>query len=185
MLPPNPLESTHCLAYNYETMILLLRRFLAIVSACAFVAGAAIYVLSYAGATMEGIFPWAILLHIGIFLLFVPMFFLEYPASQRRTFWKAFAQGRPRWVVPIIAILGLFYGFHFILLLVQGHMASPAIQGGHYVLSDHGRIVKLLTQAEYFRLKGAELRMFSTLWMCFYFILAMYWWFPRVRHLVV
>ena len=134
---------------------------------------------------MERIFPWSILLHVGIFLLFMPMIALEYPAVQRQMFWKSFVQGKPRWIVLAMQLIAFGFAAHFVVFLVQSHMASPAIKDGQYVLSDHGRVVKLLTQAEYFRLKGAELRMFSTAWMCFYFILAVYWWFPRIRYAAV
>jgi hypothetical protein len=41
------------------------------------------------------------------------------------------------------------------------------------------RILKVLSQAEYLCLKEAELRTFSTFVMSIYFVLMMYWWFPR------
>ena len=58
-------------------------------------------------------------------------------------------------------------------------MASPEIINGQYVLNNHGQIVRVLTRYEYLRLKGAELRLFASGWMFFYFVPTMYWWFPR------
>jgi hypothetical protein len=64
------------------------------------------------------------------------------------------------------------------LFLVQSHASAPEIINGQYVLDNHRQIVKVLTQPEYWTLKGAELRIFATGWIFFYFVLTM-WWFPR------
>jgi hypothetical protein len=156
------------------------RRSLAVVSACGFTASVVAYVESYFGASMEEIVRSAILLHIGVFILLLPMFAVEYSGiNDRSFFWKGFAQGRPKWAVSVIKLLGLFFAIHFVLFLVQSHAASPEIINGQYVLNSHGKIVKVLAEPEYLRLKGAELRLFATGWMFFYFVPAMYWWFPR------
>ena len=42
--------------------------------------------------------------------------------------------------------------------------------------------MKTLTQAEFYKLKGAELRLFATGWMFFYFVPTAYWWFSRTKH---
>jgi len=130
-------------------------------------------------------FRWAIALHVGVFALLLPMYAVEYRALNNRSFfWKAFAQGLPSWVVPAIKLLGLFFAVHFVLFLAQSHAAAPEIKDGEYVLNNHGKIVKVLTESEYLRLKGAELRLFATGWMFFYFVPTMYWWFPRGRQQV-
>jgi len=132
---------------------------------------------------MDGLFQWALLLHMGIFILVLPMFALEYSSIRNRVFfWKGFRQGRPTWTVPAITLIGLFFFSHFAFFLIQSHAASPEIKDGDYVLNNHGHIVKLLTHGEYLALKGAELRLFATGWIFFYFVLTMYWWFPRIRH---
>lgn len=43
--------------------------------------------------------------------------------------------------------------------LVQSHAASPELKNGGFVLNNHGQIVKVLTQSEYLKLKGEELRL--------------------------
>jgi hypothetical protein len=160
-------------------MIIAVRRLLALVAGCGFVASFVIYIGSYVGTTMDNLARWPVVLHIGVFFLLVPMFAVEHSALRERTFWKSFAQGLPKWVAPGIKLLGLFCIIHFVLFLVQSHAASPQIKDGQYVLNDHGRIVTVLTEPEYLRLKGAELRLFATGWMFFYFVSTMYWWFPR------
>jgi len=163
-------------------MILVIRRILAVLAACGLIAGVFAYLGSYVGTTMDSLFRWAIILHIGIFILLLPMYALDYEAVKGRTFfWKGFSQGMPKWIVPTITLLGVFFGIHFFLFLIQSHAASPEIKNGEYVLNNHANIVKVLTQREYFSLQGAELRLFATGWIFFYFVLATYWWFPRNR----
>ncbi|MFY9909955.1 MAG: hypothetical protein WCF22_07060 [Candidatus Sulfotelmatobacter sp.] len=163
-------------------MILAIRRVLAVLAACGLVTSAFVYIGSYVGMTMDGLFRWAFVLHVGVFILLLPMFALEYSALNARTFfWKGFAEAMPKWVVPTIKLLGVFFTIHFLLFLIQSHAASPQIKSGEYVLDNHGQIVKVLTQREYLGLKGAELRLFATGWMFFYFVPAAYWWFPRNR----
>jgi hypothetical protein len=161
-------------------MISTFRRFFAVLSACGLAASAIVYVASYLGATMDSLSRWAFVLHIGVFILLLPMYAVEYSSIKDRTFfWAGFAQGVPKWVVRSIKLLGLFFIFHFVWFLVQSHAASPELKNGGFVLNNHGQIVKVLTQSEYLKLKGEELRLFATGWMFFYFVPTMYWWFPQ------
>ena len=129
---------------------------------------------------MDALFPWAVILHVGVFLLLIPMHGLEWSAIQERTFyWKGFSALMPKWVVPAIKLIGVFCMANFALFLIQSHAASPEIINGEYVLNNHGEIVRVLTRLEYLHLKGAELRLFASGWMFFYFVPTMYWWFPR------
>ena len=64
--------------------------------------------------------------HIGIFVLLLPMYVVNYSTLRQRTFlWKGFARGIPRWVVPSIKLLALFFAVHFVLFLTQSHVSSP------------------------------------------------------------
>jgi hypothetical protein len=199
-------------------MALVLRRILAALAGCGLVTSIAAYVGTFGGTTLDTFMPWPFVLHVGVFLLLVPMVAIESSPFNFKTpawiwfsggrpiergsfswkgyaqgapvwgetfYWKQFSQGMPKWVVPTIKLLGLFFFFHFILFLVQSQAASPQIEDGQYVLNNHGQIVQALTQLEYFRLKGAELRMFAAGWIFFYFVPAMYWWFPRGRQVSV
>jgi hypothetical protein len=163
-------------------MVPVVRKSLAIVSASGLFASIVIYIASYRGATMDGIARWAIVLHIGIFVLLLPMYAVEYSAIRQRTFFsKGFARGMPGWVVPGIRWLALFFTVHFVLFLTQSHASAPEIKNGEFVLNDHGKIVKTLTRSEFYKLKGGELRLFATGWMFFYFVPTAYWWFPRTE----
>ena len=129
---------------------------------------------------MDGMFRWAMLLHIGVFALLIPMYGVEYSAIKNSKFmWDAIWRGLPKWALRATQIVFLFFAAHFVLFLVQSHAASPEIINGQYVLSNHGEIVKELTESQYRWLKGSELRLFATGWLSFYVALALYWWFPR------
>jgi hypothetical protein len=194
-------------------MVLVFRRFLAVLAGCGLATSIAVYVQSFRGTTFDSLKPLSfVLLHLGVFVLVVPMVAIEFSSFsfekppwiwfsggrpiergsfswkgyaqgasvwEETFYWKQFSQGMPKWVVPTIRILGLFFIFCFILFLVQSHAASPQIEDGQYVLNNQGQIVKVLTQLEYFKLKAAELRMFAAGWVFFYFVPTMYWWFPR------
>jgi hypothetical protein len=59
------------------------------VSVSGLLASIVIYIASYRGATMDGIARWAIVLHLGIVVLLLPMYAVEYSTVRQRTFfWK-------------------------------------------------------------------------------------------------
>jgi hypothetical protein len=163
-------------------MILAIRKSIAVLAACGLAASASTFIGSYLGMTMDSISRWAVVLHIGIFILFVPICLLNYSSvKDRNLFWIEFSKGIPKWVVPAIKLLGLFFAIHFLLFLIESHAASPRIKDGQYVLDSHGQILQVITKREYLHLKGAELRLFATGWMFFYLLTLAYWWFPRSR----
>jgi hypothetical protein len=131
-------------------MIQVVRRGLVTVSVCGLIASVVIYIASYRGATMDGIARWAIVLHIMVFVLLLPMYAFEYSTVRQRTFfWKGFAQGMPKWVVHSIKLLALFFAVHFVLFLMQSHASTPDVKNGEYALDDHGKIVKILTSRSF------------------------------------
>jgi hypothetical protein len=87
--------------------------------------------------------------------------------------------GRPRWVLRSTQILFLIFVGFFLAFMVSSREAAPEIANGEYVLSDHGKIVRYISEKEYFLLKASKLRLFASGWMVFYYPLTMLWWFPR------
>ena len=160
--------------------MIFLRKLLAWPAAFGLAASACIFIWSFLGGTMDRLGVRFVWLSLGIFLLLLPMFAVEHVAVRNRTFfWKEFGAARPNWIIPAIKILGLFFFINFGVFLLAGHAASPEIKNGAYVLNNHGQIIRTLTQPEYLRLKGGELRLFASGWMFFYFVALTYWWFPR------
>jgi hypothetical protein len=164
----------------YTLPMIFFRRLLAGVAALGLAATACIFFWSFLGGSMDKLGMWFVWLHLGAFLLILSMFAVESRAIRNRTFfWKEFGAVRPGWIVPAIKVLGLIFAINFTVFLVAAHGASPAIKDGAYVLNNHGQIIQTLTQMEYARLKGAELRLFASAWVFFYFVVLTYWWFPR------
>ena len=156
------------------------RGFLALLSACGIAACIPVYIESFSGATIDNSWRWLLLLGIGVFAVGMPIHILEYPSSKNWNFyWKEFARGMPSWVVAFECLLVLVVIAHFVWYYLQGGFGVPGIKDGEYVLDNRGRILKVLTQAEYFTLQEAQLRIVASLIISSYFMPMMYWWFRR------
>src|SRR5580698_1764834 len=147
-------------------MVQVIRRSLEFASVCGLLASILIYIASYLGATMESIAYAAIVLHGGIFVTLLATSVVQY---KDHPFWRSNRIKPPKPVARAMTVLALFFAFHFFLFLVQSHGAAPAIRDGEYVLNNHGHIIGVITQAEFVKLKAAELRLFATGWIFFYF----------------
>jgi hypothetical protein len=163
-----------------------MRRILGVMGAFGLSASTAAFIGSFLGLTLDKMGKWMFLLHGGIFLLFLPMVAIEYPAIRANVFFgQEFERGKPRWVISGINASFILFVIIFVLFLVLSRAASPEIQNGQYVLNNHGDIIRVLSENEYLRLKGWELRMFASGWMCFYLPITVYWWYPRTRKLML
>jgi hypothetical protein len=157
-----------------------IRRFFAFLSACGIAASVLVYIESFSGAAINNSWRWEILLGAGVVALGISIHILEYPSSNNRSFyWKGFERGIPRWVIRSNYLLMLIVIVHFAWYFLLGGFGMPTIKDGQYVLDNHGRILKVLTQAEYLSLNEAQLRIFATLMIACYFMPMMYWWFRR------
>jgi len=151
-----------------------MRKAFAIAAAPGFVAGIYIFTASFFGLTMDKLGAKAILLHLGIFALAVPLVFVDRWSTGANPF-----TGKPRWVLRSMQILFVLFVAQFFVFLALSHAASPEIINGDYVLNSHGKIVGHISERDYLFLKGWELRLFASGWMVFYSALMMHWWFPR------
>jgi len=180
----------------------MLRRFLAVLAGMGLATSLLIYLGTLRGTTLDSFTPWWLMLFAGTFLLNLPMLVLESssfyfktpawiwfsggrpiergsfplkgyakgaPSFEESFFWKEFSRGMPNWIVPTIKLLGFLVLVHFILFVVQTHAAVTQIEDRERILSNHA--------------KAAELRMFAAGWVFFYFVPAVYWWFPRSRNI--
>jgi hypothetical protein len=152
-----------------------MRKVMAIAAAPGLIAGIYIFIASFLGLTMDKLGAKAILLHLGIFALFIPLVIVEQQWSKGGDPFR----GKPRWVVRSMQTLFLLFATVFLAFLALSHAASPEIVHGEYVLNSHGKIVGYISERDYLSLKGWELRLFASGWMVFYYALIMYWWFPR------
>lgn len=156
------------------------RRIFAFLSACGFFASAAGFTSSFFGRQPERTLPWLALLFIGVVVVLLPVFLLEYPTSREPTFfYNGFAKGLPAWVAPCVWILQLVALAQFTWLLYHFGFGVPAIRDGEYVIESRGQILQVISTAEYIALGKAWLRMILTIVASFYFVPMMYWWFRR------
>jgi hypothetical protein len=152
----------------------VMRKVMAVLAAPGLIAGIYIFVASFFGLTMDKLGAKAVLLHLGIFVLFIPLVVAERWGKGVNPF-----LGKPRWVVRSQQILFLLFVAMFFIFLVLSHAASPEIINGSYVLNSHGKIIGYISERDYLFLKGWELRLFASLWIVMYYGLMMHWWFPR------
>ena len=117
---------------------------------------------------------------LGAIVQILPIYILEYPASRRWSFfWKDFVRGMPIWVVACIRVLELTFVAHLVWFALQSGWGVPEILDGQYILGARGHILRVISQAEYLRLREGELRVFSSLVISFYFVHMTYWLFRR------
>ena len=112
---------------------------------------------------------WA--LHIGIFVVFLPAVIANRRAGPEAAPAK---KGRlemsraPRWLQLLTRALFLYALVNFGLFLARTVDGSPEARGGKYVLQNHGRFVRALSEAEFHVYQGYVARGFSGHWMAFY-----------------
>src|SRR4029077_11530358 len=99
-----------------------MRKVIAVVAAPGFIAGIYIFIASFFGLTMDKLGARAVLLHLGIFALAIPLVFVDRWSKGVDPF-----RGKPRWVVRSIQILGLLCVASFFVFLALSHAASPEI----------------------------------------------------------
>ena len=150
-----------------------MRKVMAVAAAPGLIAGVDILIASFFGLTMNQLGRRVLLLHLGVFALFIPLIFIE-----RRHKWVDPFRGKPSWVLRSMKILFLLFVVVFFSFLALSHAAMPDIINGQYVLNSHGKIVGEITERQYLFLKGWELRLFASGWILAYFTAMMDWWFP-------
>jgi len=85
----------------------------------------------------------------------------------------------PGWVFLVGVAVSIYAVLNFALFIVSTQGGIPSIQDGKYVLENHGRLVREITQAEYVAFRANELRGFSGHWLVFYFVPFAYFMFAQ------
>ena len=80
----------------------------------------------------------------------------------------------PRWLLfaCLATFIHPFVNFAMFILLMEG--GSSVVEGGKFILQEHGRKIRDLTKQEFERFRAYELRGFSGHWMVFSIIPATY-----------
>jgi hypothetical protein len=139
----------------------------------------AVHIATFFGVDVSSRFPGVWLLHLGALLVF-GLFML----SAR----GAFANGMklheimdhlPTSAVLAVAAVFAYTVFNFILGTNLARDGSADLAGGQYLLTSHGRVLAHLSELEYHLHRAWELRLFSGLWLIFYFVPTVYFFFWR------
>jgi hypothetical protein len=151
-----------------------MRKVVAIAAVPGLIAGIYVFIASFFGLTMDKLGAKAVLLHLGIFALGIPLAIVERWGKGVNPF-----RGKPPWVLRSMQVFFLLFAAVFVSFLALSHAASPEIINGDYVLNSHGKIVGHISKRDYLFLKGWELRFFASGWIVGYYAMMMYWGFPR------
>lgn len=156
-----------------------MKRTLFFIAVFGWCAGLAVHLLSLMDIDVRAYFEPIWLLHIGIFVVFVPAVFelnknesikeLRKANKKPGSFelYKIIFQNTPNWL-KIIAIAGFLYAVINFLFFMATQGGSPSIKDGQYVLQNHGNILKVLTETEYTHYRANEIKGFSGHWLAFY-----------------
>jgi len=143
--------------------------------------GLTVHLLSLADIDVTEKAPFIWLLHIGIFIVWIPVVldlknneelqaYKQSGMTNRMNpieFYKIVFKETPTWM-SIIAIGGFFYAFINFMFFMSSQSGTPDIKDGQYILQNHGQLIKTLTLQEYHHYKANEVRGFSGHWILFY-----------------
>jgi DNA-directed RNA polymerase subunit RPC12/RpoP len=129
-------------------------------------------VSTFFGVDLQDRFSYFWLLHIGIFVVWIPAVLLQ-PRAAKRSGGKWLAHA-PRWSRAAMPLLIGYCVINFVLFVGRADAGLPQTDGkGGYELRNHGRLVRTITAAEYHAQRAYEVRAFSSTWILFYGIAAM------------
>ncbi len=122
--------------------------------------------LTFVGVDPLQHFPYVWVLHIGIFVVWIPAVWIS---KQTKTSWKSLTKPFPFWMKPLPGILFayMFFNFFFTIFVLQKG-GSPSMINGEKVLQSHHKIIKKLSEEEYHLHQAYEVRTFSGHWLLFY-----------------
>lgn len=150
--------------------------FLLIIAVAGLALSAIAHFLTFAGIDPENIFPWVWLLHIGIFVVWIPTVLISKKLtdkSSRKDAWKEAVKYSPAWMTKLCGVLFAYVFFNFFFtIFVLNKGGVPSVINGEKVLHSHGKIIRKLTDEEYERHKAYGVRTFSGHWMLFYGVAA-------------
>lgn len=162
-----------------------MKKLLFYTAVCGWIAGLTIHLLSITGINSIDTGPVFWILHAGIVVVWVPTVLLVKRDEELRTFQQSAKQNRvnpvvflkivfrrtPTWLM-VIAAAGFLYTIINFMVVMMGQEGVATDLGGTYVLQNHGKLIRVLTEQEYQYYKAMETRGFSGHWMAFYGIAA-------------
>jgi hypothetical protein len=142
----------------------------AVLAAAGLVASAAVHFSTFTGVDPLDLAPCVWVLHVGIFVVFIPAIYLANRAKTGKSqSLAAEFPHAPRWMVWMT---GLFFAYAFVnfavFIFLMREGSPHQREDGTYALTDHGRTVRAISEEEFHRRQGYLARGFSGHWMLFY-----------------
>jgi len=151
---------------------LMLNRMLGILAILGFTASLAVHLLTYRGYAISDTVPATWLLHLGVFVVWLPAVLKLNRAKRGAEGLVQLLEYIPVWLLPIVMVFGQ-------LIFVSGLVAmldTPGVatyRDGRYLLVNHGRVLRELSDDDFRRQNALRDRSFSAGWVIFYGIAAM------------
>jgi len=155
------------------------------IAVCSFLLAIIAHLISLYGINLQAVFPPIFLLHIIIFVVWIPSILKlnnikkeykiqhgKYPRISVLNLNK-FLPNTPKAVFMASIFFGIYAGINFYIFMMIGEGGGPNIIDGVYVLSNHGDIIREISFLEYQKFQANEIRGFSGLWMAFYVVAVM------------
>lgn len=135
-----------------------------------------VHILSLADIDVKQTVPFVWLLHIGVFIVWIPVIFslkenVEIKPMGKSMnaigFYKIIFKETPTWM-KVIAGAGFVYAFINFMLFAASPSGTPDIKDGQFILQNHGQVIRTITEYEYHHYKANVMRGFSGHWIFFY-----------------
>ena len=130
------------------------------------------HLATFVGIDPMQVCPWVWFLHMGIFVVWIPVVFLSNRCTKdqrKKDHLQVAMQNSPAWMQKLVGPLFTYvlFNFFFTIFFLQGGY-TPRQVNGQFSLTDHGKLVRNITQAEYHRQQAYQVRAFSGHWILFY-----------------
>ncbi|MHC4404738.1 MAG: hypothetical protein ACYTG0_34235 [Planctomycetota bacterium] len=138
-------------------------------SAVQLVVSGAAYVAALGGRDVFSAFPlWRAVLLMTVMVSAALYYAAKFGRDEEHAEQDRLLSAAPRWTKILTVILFACATVNFIVAMVLLEGAGPEQrEDGSYVLKDHGRILRELTEEEYWRYRSYEARLFAGHWVLF------------------
>jgi hypothetical protein len=152
-----------------------MNKILGFIALVGFLLSLAVHGLTFTGANIELAQTW--FLHAAGILLCFPLFSsLRGRLGQNLTIAKI-RKLLPFWANAMVVAMYFYAFINFVLFFLHSGGGMPGVKDGMYVLQNHGRLIRELSQQEYELHNAYVVRGFSGLWLVVYLIQALYFLF--------
>lgn len=154
----------------------ILRRAFCVFALVGFLSSLVVHLSTFFGIDPSKHVPSVWTLHLGIFVVFVPMLFLQ-RLGPKKDFWRKIFAPMPRWARYTIKAFFAYAIINFALFFYLSQGGVPDVRDGKYVLHNHGQVIRELSEDEYELQQAYVIRGFSGHWMIFYLVPALVFWY--------